>query len=169
MSIIERVLNRLFKKREIVNCDHDIYLHRWFIYQGTRIGIYIHKFVRSDEDRALHDHPWNFLVIPLWRGYIEHNEQWDDGDGTRHGPAIKYINKTRVLPILGTRYRKAEYRHRVELLNKDLSASSLAATMAGLFNVKPECEQPAWSGSGASGRTTYSSTGTPGGRRSAND
>jgi hypothetical protein len=30
--------------------------------------------VRSDEDRALHDHPWSFLVIPIWGGYIEHSD-----------------------------------------------------------------------------------------------
>lgn len=115
-SLAERILNRLFKKREIVNCDRDVYLHRWYVFRSKPVSLFIHKFVRSDEDRALHCHPWDFLVIPIWRGYIEHNRQWDDGEGTRHGPPIPYEGRTRVLPILGTRFRRAEYRHRVELL-----------------------------------------------------
>ncbi len=69
-----RVLDRLFEKKVIVNCAHDPYLHRWYVLRSERIGLFIHKFVRSDEDRALHDHPWSFIVIPLWGGYIEHSD-----------------------------------------------------------------------------------------------
>jgi hypothetical protein len=97
--MIEKLLNKILPKRVIVNCDHDPYLHRWYLFRSGRFGIFIHKFVRSDEDRALHDHPWSFLVIPLWRGYREHNQK-----GVRN-----------VLPLLGTRFRRAEYQHRVEL------------------------------------------------------
>lgn len=97
--MIEKLLNKLFKKRVIVNCDGDAYLHRWYIIRTKRFGLFIHKFVLSDEDRALHDHPWDFLVVPLWRGYREHNDR----------------GITEVRPLLGTRFRRAEYRHRVEL------------------------------------------------------
>lgn len=109
-GIIHRLLDRLLKKREIINCDRDIYLHRWFLIRNKWIGVYVHKFVRSDEDRALHDHPWSFLVVPIWRGYIEHGERkWMDGQIGK--PVAR-----RVYPIIGTRFRKATYRHRVELL-----------------------------------------------------
>jgi hypothetical protein len=100
--MMERLLSRIFQKRVIVNCDHEPYLYRWYGLKTPWFHVLIHKFVRSDEDRALHDHPWNFLVIPLWRGYREHNQK-----GVRN-----------VLPLLGTRFRRAEYQHRVELRNE---------------------------------------------------
>lgn len=116
--MIHRLLDLLFKKREIVNCDRDVYLHRWFVIRTKRFGLFIHKFVRSDEDRALHDHPWSFIVIPIWRGYFE----WSNCKGCQQYPEY-YENQScpnpqrkRVYPILGARYRRAEYRHRVELI-----------------------------------------------------
>lgn len=111
-TLAERILNRLFQKREIVNCDRDIYLHRWFIFRTKHIALFIHKFVRSDEDRALHCHPWNFLVIPIWRGYLEHSE-YEPKKITLGVNAIPITR--RVYPILGARFRKGTYKHRVEL------------------------------------------------------
>lgn len=73
--IIERILSFCFEQRVIVNCDRDPYLLRWYVFRTEKIGLFIHKFVRSDEDRALHDHPWSFLVIPIWRGYYEHSQR----------------------------------------------------------------------------------------------
>lgn len=35
-------------------------------------SVYLHCFLRSDDDRALHDHPWFWFSILLRRGYIEH-------------------------------------------------------------------------------------------------
>lgn len=98
--MVEKILNKCFKKKVIVNCDRDEYLHRWYLIRTKKFGLFIHKFIRSDEDRATHSHPWNFIVIPLWQGYLEHND----------------TGITRVFPLLGTRFRKAEYRHRVELI-----------------------------------------------------
>lgn len=128
MSLVG-ILNRLFSHREIVNCDRNIYLHRWYVIRTAPLAVFIHKFIRSDEDRALHDHPWNFLVIPIWRGYWEHREESCgecDGYGVYglfsthvcqvcHG-AMKVTHRRRVLPILGARFRRGTYKHRVELL-----------------------------------------------------
>ena len=96
---LETILNRL-PHRIIVNCEREPYLHRWYLIRTARIGVFIHKFIRSDEDRALHDHPWNFLALPIWRGYFEHSQ----------------FGRRRIWPLLGMRFRKAEYRHRVELI-----------------------------------------------------
>ena len=124
---IHHFLDRWFTKREIRDCDGSIYMHRWFIFRTNPVAIFVHKFVRSDFERAIHDHPWSFLVIPLWRGYIEHSEgrcgwcrsytsecicgEW--GIPGKTGPAIP--NSRRVYPLLGIRFRRAEFRHRVEL------------------------------------------------------
>jgi hypothetical protein len=70
------LLDLLFKKRVIENCEHEPYLARWFVIRSKNFGLFIHKFIRSDEDRALHCHPWDFIVIPVWRGYWEHYEEW---------------------------------------------------------------------------------------------
>lgn len=99
--MIEKILNKLFKHKLIVNCEKQGYLHRWYIIKTNLLGIFIHQFIRSDEDRAVHDHPWNFIVIPLYRGYNEYSDK----------------GKRRVYPILGTRFRFATYKHRVDLID----------------------------------------------------
>lgn len=35
-------------------------------------GVYLHHFCRSDDDRALHDHPWANVSIVLRGLYLEH-------------------------------------------------------------------------------------------------
>jgi hypothetical protein len=64
-------------KHQVINALNDggedtgPYLVRWAI--NTRFGgVKLHHFLRSDEDRDLHDHPWSFLSIILWGGYWEH-------------------------------------------------------------------------------------------------
>lgn len=52
---------------------HRPFLLRWFASPKNNFcNRYLHKFVRNDEDRALHDHPWWNLSILLRGQYIEH-------------------------------------------------------------------------------------------------
>lgn len=66
------------------------YMLRWWIFGTSKkpddygnpqprrpfgLSFYLHIFLRSDDDRALHDHPWNFWSIPLVNGYREHREE----------------------------------------------------------------------------------------------
>lgn len=50
------------------------YLLRHFLIPRNPVfNIYVHEFHRSDDDRALHDHPWLFNCSILLEGsYIEH-------------------------------------------------------------------------------------------------
>ena len=49
------------------------YMLRWFVIPRNRFfNIYLHHFLRSDDDRALHDHPWWNLSILLRGEYLEH-------------------------------------------------------------------------------------------------
>ncbi len=73
MSLVASILDRLLEKKVIENCERQPYLHRWYLLRTARVAVFVHKFVRSDEDRALHDHPWPFFVLPIWRGYREHS------------------------------------------------------------------------------------------------
>lgn len=48
------------------------YLRRWWLIpRSYKFNIYLHEINKSDDDRALHDHPWWNLSIVLKGGYIE--------------------------------------------------------------------------------------------------
>lgn len=83
----------------IVLGGDDPYLKRWFVIpRNPYMNLYLHQFCRSDDDRALHDHPWDFWSLILKGAYTEH---------TNEGP----IRRKRF----SLAHRKAEHAHRVEL------------------------------------------------------
>jgi hypothetical protein len=48
------------------------YMLRWHAIPRNRFfNIYLHQFLRSDDDRALHDHPWVSCSVLLEGAYIE--------------------------------------------------------------------------------------------------
>jgi len=50
----------------------DPYLSRWHLVPRNELGnLYFHRFHRDDDDRALHDHPWDSLSLVLSCGYDE--------------------------------------------------------------------------------------------------
>lgn len=61
----------------------DLYLRRYYVYRGKRRPhVYLHHIVRSDYERACHDHPWDFVSLLLTGGYREHIATvagWGDG------------------------------------------------------------------------------------------
>jgi hypothetical protein len=69
----ENTLCALLPHRDI--CDREtgeLYLRRFYLTPrifGRRI--FLHHIVRSDKDRDLHDHPWNFVTVILRYGYWE--------------------------------------------------------------------------------------------------
>lgn len=84
----------------------DPYMFRWYLIPRNRLlNIYLHKFLRDDDDRALHDHPWWFVSFMLKGGYWEIVPR---ADGLPSNRAIK-----RSFP--GIAYRPATHRHRVVL------------------------------------------------------
>ena len=59
----------------IVGADDPVgpYLRRWYLLPRNRVlNVYLHQFLRDDDDRALHDHPWAWLSVLLSGSYIEH-------------------------------------------------------------------------------------------------
>lgn len=83
------------------------YLRRWFVIPRNRVfNVYLHQFLRSDDDRALHDHPWANCSVLLRGCYIEHTI---DAGG---------INQRRVLVAGDWRARwSGRLAHRVELVD----------------------------------------------------
>ncbi len=55
------------------NTNIPAYMHRWWrIARNAYMNIYYHIVLRSDDDRALHDHQWWSFSIVLEGGYFEH-------------------------------------------------------------------------------------------------
>lgn len=76
------------------------YLCRWYVLPRNRFfNIYLHKFLASDDDRALHDHPWYSVSFLLKGELLEHN--------LKHARTIP-----RFLPVV----RSAKFAHRLELV-----------------------------------------------------
>lgn len=56
------------------------YLSRWFLIpRNPLLNIYLHVFTSSDEDRALHDHPWPSASICLGGSMLEILHRQRDG------------------------------------------------------------------------------------------
>lgn len=54
----------------------DDYLRRWWIVpRNAACNVYLHEILRSDDDRALHDHPWDNTSYLLSGRYIEHTPE----------------------------------------------------------------------------------------------
>lgn len=101
MNIFLNWLKILFsgKPHFIIGGKENPYMLRWFLLPRNKwFTIYLHKFLRDDDDRALHDHPWNFLSFMLKGSY---DEVTDNGIVSRTSPSFAF--------------RRAEHRHRVIL------------------------------------------------------
>lgn len=78
------------------------YLLRWYVLpRNPFLNVYIHKFLKDDDDRAAHDHPWYSLSLCLWRGY------WEEVGPLR--------DLTRWIGPLSLTLRPAWWTHRVVL------------------------------------------------------
>lgn len=91
----------------IIGGKDDPYLLRWFVIPRNRFfNIYLHCFCRSDDDRALHDHPWANASLLLRGRYVEHTI---DAGG---------VHKRRELRAGDFRFRwSGKFAHRVELVD----------------------------------------------------
>jgi hypothetical protein len=114
----ERVKS-LFKRKIITGCeergDGDVpYMTRWILLE-TRFGnLYLHVFHRSDY-RVFHDHPWDFVSLILWRGYIE------DVRREQYIPSVIYSVSRKWPGML--LFRRAEHQHHVVLINEKPAVS----------------------------------------------
>lgn len=112
--LLHTVANR--REPDQVIMRHDgVYLRRWWLFGRVRdetgewiarrpFGrcVFLHQFVQSDEDKALHDHPWRWVSFLLHNCYWEHLEEY---------------NQRVVLRQAGElRTSAAATRHRIELV-----------------------------------------------------
>lgn len=108
----DRVIARATRRAPdfIIGGPDDPYCLRWWLVPRNRVfNVYLHQFVRSDDDRALHDHPWANLSI-LLRGF--YSEQTIAAGGIEH---------RRLLTAGDMRlHLSGRLAHRVELLTGGL-------------------------------------------------
>jgi hypothetical protein len=87
------------RPHQVIGGDEHPYLRRWYVIpRNPLLNIYVHQFLRSDDDRALHDHPWWFVSLIVRGSYLEVTEA---GTNRRRAGSIAF--------------RPAEWRHRVQL------------------------------------------------------
>jgi hypothetical protein len=91
----------------VIGGQDNPYLRRWWVIpRNPFLNIYLHEFLRSDDDRALHTHPWAVNCSVLLEGkYIE----WVPGNGNPLRPLPKFRRAGDVL------FRWGAAAHRIQL------------------------------------------------------
>lgn len=87
--------------------DISDYMERWWFlpeFFGERARL--HRTLRSDRARDLHDHPWHYVSIILEGGYVEEIE-------VAHG--LNPLTERRRYRPGDVLFRHAEHRHRLEV------------------------------------------------------
>jgi len=117
----------------IIGSAGDPYMYRWHLIERNRDGnAYAHRFFRSDDDRAHHDHPWESCSIVLAGRYIEHSI------------AAGGIHR-RVMRIAGdVIYRGAHEAHRIEIIAGELAPVTLFLTGAVIREWGFHCPDRGW-------------------------
>lgn len=92
--------SRNVKPDLIIGPEDDPYLIRWHIRRTGKDGdMYLHQILHDDDDRALHDHPWDSVSVVL-QGTLK--EVFHEG--------------SRILEEGKTYSRSAETAHRLEVV-----------------------------------------------------
>jgi hypothetical protein len=107
VTLLYTRLSRVTLKRPpdlLIGKPDDTYMRRWWVIPRNRFfNVYLHHFLRSDDDRALHDHPLVNASILL------------DGRYTEHTIAKGGIHHRCEYVAGAVKLRTARYAHRIEL------------------------------------------------------
>lgn len=75
LKLVNWILNTRYQRSPdvVIGGYQNPYLLRWYLIPRNPVfNFYLHTFLRSDDDRALHDHPWVNFSWLLEGTYIEH-------------------------------------------------------------------------------------------------
>ena len=103
-SFHDRPVHGWPRRRVIWSCtaSRGPLLTRYYLLDTGPIAIYLHHLRASDEDRALHDHPWSFITVLLSSGYFE----WT--------PSVQYLGSVKTWRRrFSVLYRPATWAHRL--------------------------------------------------------
>lgn len=105
MSLSDRILRPKREPDLIIGPREDPQTLRWHLFRWKGLQIALHRWCRSDTDRALHDHSsdnWSILIAGTYREWFSHN--WEKPRWKLRIPFIPY-------------FRRAGEPHRIELHN----------------------------------------------------
>lgn len=109
-------MREVVNKREpdvFIGGRRDTYMERWYLIPHNRFfNVYLHHFLRSDDDRALHDHPWwnfSWLLKGVYSEIVPR-----DPKKSAPGDAFTF----HVRHAGDTAFRRAKSAHRI-MLHKD--------------------------------------------------
>lgn len=116
--MILRLLEKLNRKRIILDRFGNEYMHRYYLGFKEKLNahdtvrpypnVFLHKLLLSDEDRDVHDHPWNYCTIILAGGYWEWTPVFNAA-GAKIGELSKWRGPGSII------WRRAETFHRLEM------------------------------------------------------
>lgn len=93
-------------QRAICGRDGSVYLWKFLLAEHDGERLYLHRFMRSDEDRELHNHPWPGRSLILVGGYLEERREADR--------VVEHVYAPGDINAL-----EANTFHRVDLLERD--------------------------------------------------
>lgn len=114
------------------------YLERWYVIPRNRFfNIYLHHFKMSDEDFALHDHPWLFNISYVTEGYYKEETFLFD-------PKVSRQTWFQVRLANSVTFRWGRSPHRVQLpydyrLEPSGEADSLGRRRTRIARVEKDC------------------------------
>ena len=98
-------------RRYSIKVSNKPYLIRWIIFKTPIGGLMVHKFLSSDVDKELHNHPFPFITFVIKNGYTE--EYYENEE-----------KKTRVIQAPNIRFNPSGHTHRVTI-NEDKKPISI--------------------------------------------
>lgn len=97
----------------IIGSPERPYMLRWHLVKSqTTASVYIHRILRSDDDRALHDHRGDNVSVILKGGYVEVTPR---GCGIPRNAAAAQVHETAFYGAGQVLDRAAEAAHRLVL------------------------------------------------------
>lgn len=103
MNIFEFILEKItdyLPGRKITGFENEPYLERYYLFSLFGVTAYIHRFVDSDPDRGLHDHPWWWSCSFILIGYYNELFLSDHNFKTRERRWFNFIPGYRFHRVL---------------------------------------------------------------------
>lgn len=98
LRVVGTALIRAFQETEptfYIGGKDNPYLKRWIIRHPDETGgIYLHQILRDDDDRALHDHPWDSDVYIIQGSYLEITPEHPKGKLWNAGSCRRMVAET---------------------------------------------------------------------------
>jgi len=71
--MLKKLIRKIFLRKEIISKKGELHFRRWGI-DAFIFGLYIHQIYKADEDKHLHDHPWDYISVCLNGSFMEETD-----------------------------------------------------------------------------------------------